>query len=45
MKIRRTILASLTAAGLLLNCFFGFLPATALAASSSEIKKQIAAVE
>ena len=45
MKIRRTILASLTAAGLLLNCFFGFLPATAQAASSSEIKKQIEAVE
>lgn len=45
MKIRRTILASLTAAGLLLNCFFGFLPAAAQAASSSEIKKQIEAVE
>ena len=45
MKIRRTILASLTAAGLLLNCFFGFLPATAQAASSSEIKKQITQVQ
>ena len=45
MKIRKTILVSLTAAGLLLNCFFGLIPTVAEAASSSEIKKQIEAVE